>query len=90
MPVATSAQTATSSWVQLGTASGPMFLQATSDAVHFAFAAATPGSTDPGITLKPDEVFSYTGSQNVYIKLRTAVSAALGGVGPGGAAIYSV
>ena len=87
MPVATSAQAATSSWVQLGTASGPMFLQATSEAVLFAVAATSP-ATNVGFSLKPGDVFSYTGSQNVYIKLRATVSK--GGVTPGGAATYSV
>jgi len=87
MAVATYAQAATSSWVQLGSVTGPMLLQATSDAVLFAFAAGAP-STNAGFSLKPQEVFSYTGSQNVYIKLRSAV--AENGVTPGGSAIYSV
>ena len=87
MPVATSAQAATSSWVQLGTASGPMLLQATSEAVLFAVAATSP-ATNVGFSLKPGDVFSYTGSQNVYIRARPAV--AENGVTPGGSAIYSV
>ena len=88
MPVATSAQAATSSWVQLGTASGPMFLQATSEAVLFAFAATTPATDAAGMNLEPDDVFYYTGLQDVYIRLRPAV--AENGVTPGGSAIYSV
>ena len=88
MPVATSAQAATSSWVQLGTASGPMFLQATSRAVQFAFAATTPATNAAGMNLEPGDVFYYTGFQDVYIKLCATVSK--GGVTPGAAAIYSV
>ena len=88
MPVATYAQAGTSSWVQLGAASGPMLLQATNEAVLFAFAAGAPAAAAPGFSLKPGDVFSYTGAQNVYIRLRPVV--AENGVTPGGSAIYSV
>jgi len=65
-----------------------MILEATSAAVLFAFAAAPP-VTNVGMSLRPHRPFSYTGSQNVYIKLRDAVTDE-GGVQPGGAAVYEV
>jgi hypothetical protein len=64
-----------------------MTLQATSTDVLFAFAAAPP-NTGVGMKLRPHHPFAYTGSQNVYIKLRDEIG--LGGVSPGGAVVYDV
>jgi len=80
-------QIATPSWVRLGASPGPMQLQATSREVFFDFNTVPP-TTDGGVTIEPGRPYDYLGSENVYIKLRSAI--ALGGQQPGGAAIYTL